>query len=84
MVVTHFLTQYTHVCRHLGVNCRKQKKKNRDNCFESVVSDLKEKLAYVSTKLLLEKSVKTKKNEKKTMKTFTIFGGFWGHNYFFW
>ena len=54
MVVTHFVTQYTHVCRNLGVNCRKQKK-FRDNCFESVVSDLKEKLAYVSTKLLLEK-----------------------------
>ena len=40
-----------------------------------------EKMDYVSTKQLLEKSVKTKKNKnKKIMKTFTIFGGFWGHN----
>ena len=32
-----------------------------------------------ATKLLLEKSAK-----KKKMKTFKIFGGFWGPNYFFW
>ena len=53
----------------------------RDNCHENVVSDLIKKMVYVSTKLLLEKSVKTVKNKnKKTMKTFTIFGGFWGQN----
>ena len=35
----------------------------------------------VSKKLLLEKSAKTKQNNnQKTMKAFTIFGGFWGQN----
>ena len=39
------------------------------------------KLAYVSPKLILEKSAKTKKKtKKKAMKTFTIFGEFWGQN----
>ena len=42
-----------------------------------------QKFAYVSTKLLLEKSAKTKK-KKKTMKTFTTFYGFQGQNQFFW
>ena len=32
----------------------------------------------------LRKRAKTKKYKKlKTMKAFTIFGGFWGQNYFF-
>ena len=44
-------------------------------------SQMLTKIASVSTKLLLEKSVKTKKKLKqKTMKTFTIFGGLWGQN----
>ena len=39
------------------------------------------KLAYVSPKLILEKSAKTKKKTKrKAIKTFTIFGKFWGQN----
>ena len=38
-----------------------------------------EKMTYVSIKLLLEKSAKQKK-----IKTFRIFGGFWGQNQFFW
>ena len=37
----------------------------------------KKKIAYVSTKLLLEK-------RRKKMKTFTIFGRFWGQKQFFW
>ena len=48
-----------------------KKKLSRENGFENVVSDL----AYLSTKLLLEKSANTK---KKKIKMFTIFGGFWG------
>ena len=40
-------------------------------------SQMLKKMAYVSTKLLLEKIAKTK---KKKIKTFTIFVGFWGQN----
>ena len=59
-----------------------KKKLFRENGFENVVSDLKKKMVYLSLKILLEKSSKTRKNKnkKKTMKTFTIFGGFWGQN----
>ena len=39
MAVTHFVTQFTHVSRHPRVYNRKLKK-NRENCFENVVSDL--------------------------------------------
>ena len=54
----------------------------REYGFESVVSDKKKKkIVYVSTKLLLEIVRKLKKiRTKKTMKTFRIFGGFWGQN----
>ena len=45
----------------------------------------KEKIAFVSTKQLLETSAKTNKNKnKKTMKTCSFFGGFQGQNQFFW
>ena len=43
MAVTHFVTQFTYVSRHVGVYCRKQKKLFRENWFENVVSDLKKK-----------------------------------------
>ena len=53
------------------------KKKTMEKCFENVVSNLW-KMAYVSTKLILEKS--TRKEEDKNMKTSTIFAGFWRQN----
>ena len=43
MAVTYFVTQFTHVSRHFGVYSRKQKKSFRENCFENMVLDLKEK-----------------------------------------
>ena len=43
MAVTHFVTPLTHVSRHFGVYSKKQTKLFRENCFESVVSDLKKK-----------------------------------------
>ena len=56
MAITNFVTQFTHVSRHFDVDCRKKNKKLfRENCIENGVSDLKKKIAYVSTKLLLEK-----------------------------
>ena len=52
-----------------------------ENCFENVVSDLWEKKVYVSTKVILEKSSKTKNNYKlKIIKTFIIFVGQSGQN----
>ena len=44
MAVTHFVTNSTHVFRHFGVYCRKQKKLLRENCFENVVSEVDQKL----------------------------------------
>ena len=38
-----FVTQFTQVFRQFGVNCRKQKKKFRENCFENMVSNLPKK-----------------------------------------
>ena len=43
MAVTHFVTQFAHVFRHLRVKNRKREKNLRDICFEKVVSDLWEK-----------------------------------------
>ena len=40
MAVTHFVTQFTHVCRHFEAYCRKQKQNLRENCFENVVSEI--------------------------------------------
>ena len=62
IAVTHFVTQFTHVSRLFGVNSIKQRKIFRENCFENVVSDL-QKISYVSAKLLLEKSAKTKRKK---------------------
>ena len=48
---------------------------SRENCFENVVSDL------TKISLSVHKTTFRKKNEKKEeekMKTFPIFGGFWG------
>ena len=60
-------------------------KKNEGKLFWKCGLRFKEKMVYVSKKLLLEKNAKTKKNKKKkTMKTFTIFGRFLGQNKFFW
>ena len=60
LAVTHFVTQFTHVFRHPRVKSRKQKKFFRENCFDNVVSDLWKRKKIVSTKVLLEKSSKTK------------------------
>ena len=85
MAVTHFVTQFTHVSRHFGVYSRKQKNIFRENCFENIVSDLKNKNGLCVHKTNLRKSAKKcKKLKRKTMKMFKIFGGFRGQNYFFW
>ena len=63
--VTHFVMQFTHVSTHCGVYNRKQKQLFRENCFENMVSDLKQKISCVSKKLLLEKRAKTKKTKNK-------------------
>ena len=85
MAVMLFVTQFTHISRHFGVHNRKQKKMIKKKLFWKYGLRFEDIIAYVSTKLLLEKSAKTikkkiKKNKKKNMKIFTIFGGFWGPN----
>ena len=50
----------------LELRIRKNKKKIRENCLENVVSDLLEENVHVSTKVLLEKSLKTNKQKLKT------------------
>ena len=40
LAVTHFVTQFTHVSKHFGV---KNTKKNRENCFKNVVSEIYKK-----------------------------------------
>ena len=77
---------FTHASRHFGV-WRKQNKLFRENCFENEVSDVTKK-AWVSKKLLSEKSVKTKKQKKlwKLYNLWRILGtklvllvNFWDH-----
>ena len=51
MAVTHFVAQFTHVSRHFGVYSRKKK---------YIYVQIREKMAYVSIKLLLEKCSKIK------------------------
>ena len=46
-----FLTQFSHVSRHLKASSRKQKLKFRKNCFNDVVSDLWKSCCFLSTKL---------------------------------
>ena len=55
MAVTHFVTQFTHVSRHFGVENKKNVWKN---CLENVFLDLPKKL-------LLQRSAKTKKTKNK-------------------
>ena len=54
---------------------------NKKNCLGKTVfkmwSQICEQMAYVSTKFLLEKVQILKKIKTKTMKVYTIFGGFW-------
>ena len=76
MAVTHFVTQFTHVSRHFGLYNRKQNKKYLGKMWSQICK----KIAYVSTKLLLEKSTKKKQKKRKTMKTFQIFGEFLRQN----
>ena len=58
-----FVTQFTHVFRQFGVNCRKQKQNFLGKTVLKIWSQIyPKKTAYVSTKLLLEKNAKTKKN----------------------
>ena len=47
-VVTHFVTQFTHVPKHFGVYGRKPKKIVRENCFKNQVSDLKKNVLCVN------------------------------------
>ena len=63
MAGMHFLTQFTHLSRQIRVQSRKKK-----HCLGKTVLNMMtqicEQMAYVSTKLLLEKSAKTKQNKK--------------------
>ena len=58
MEVTQFVTQLTHVLRHLRV--LRQKKKFRNNCFDNVISDL-----WKSDILVNKTTLNTKKNPSK-------------------
>ena len=81
MAVTHFVTQFTHVVRHLEFRVENKKKLFRENCFENVVSDVKKNgLCVHKTTFRKKCKNKIKLNLKKTMKTLKIFGGFWGQN----
>ena len=69
MAVTHFVPHFTHVSRHFGVYCRKQKKLVRENCFENVVSEVNKKWFkspqnYFKKKVRKLKKIKTKNDEK--------------------
>ena len=59
----------------------------RENCFENVVSDLKNNNLCVHNttfkkkwEIKKKKKNKKKRKEEKKMRTFKIFGGFWGQN----
>ena len=55
-----------------------------ENSLENVVSDETKNYLCVH-KRTFRKKCKIKRNQKiKTIKAFTICGGFWGQNYFFW
>ena len=70
--VTHYVTPLKHVARHFKILIAK---KNRENYFKNVISDLSKK-TDVFRKPILEKSAKTKNNKKLTnIKAFLIFGG---------
>ena len=84
IAVTHFVTHFTHVYRHFAVYCRKQK-----NCLGKTVFKMwSQKLTKNSLKVhkttFRKKCEYYKKLKQKMMKTFKIFGGFWGQNYYFW
>ena len=53
-----------------------------ENCFENVVSYVNNNW-FKSPQTTFRKKCKNK-TKQKTMKTFKIFGGFWGQNYLFW
>ena len=62
-----------------------KKKLFRENCFENVVSDLKEKWPMCPKNYFKKKvQKKTTKKQRKPMKTLKIFGRFWGQNNIFW
>ena len=65
MAVTHFVTQFTNVSKHFGDYIRK--KKILRKTVLKIQFQIK-KMAYLSTKLRLEKNAKTKK-KFKTKKT---------------
>ena len=76
MAVTLFVTHL-----HMFLDILKFTAENKKKCLGKTVLKcglrFKDKVAYVSTKLLLDKNAKTENNKnQKTMKTFTIFGGF--------
>ena len=64
MAVTHFVRHFTHVSRHFGVHCRKQKKLFRKNCFENVVSGVNNKW-FKSPQNYFKKKMKKLTTKKK-------------------
>ena len=62
MAVAHFVTQFTHISKHFEVYYRKTKKITVKTVLK-ISSQFKKEMAYVSIKLLLEKSAITKQNK---------------------
>ena len=69
----HFVKPFSHVSRHL--ECRLQNKTNLGKTVLKMWSQICQKKVDVSTKLLLEKSAKTKKKKLSNIKAFIIFDG---------
>ena len=67
MAVTHFVTHFTHVSRHFGVKCRKQKKMFREKCFENVVSYVNKKLLKSPQNYFYKKVQGLQKNKNKKL-----------------
>ena len=77
--VTHFVTQFTHVSKHFGVYSRKQRKDIWRKMFSKCGLRFKEKCHMCQQNYFKKKEQKLRKiktKNKKTMKTFKIFGGF--------
>ena len=65
MAVTHFVTQFIHVSRHFGVYISKEKIIVKKKLSWKCGLRFNQKIAYMSAKLLLDKSIKTKTNNNK-------------------
>ena len=62
MAITHFLTQFTHVSRHFGVNSRKQKKWVGKTVLKKRFQ-ICEKIAFTHKKMQKLRKIKTKNHE---------------------